>query len=104
MTQVDQKALFEAERAYADGANDGKRPMAKAIEAYLSALPVDFLAKSAKNPAPAESEMPISDRHYDLRKAAEFLLWQYDRGGPILESEEAWEALRASMGNDGGQE
>jgi hypothetical protein len=30
-------------------------------------------------------------------QAAQFLLWQYDRGGPLVESKEAWEQLRAAL-------
>ena len=32
-----------------------------------------------------------------LRQAAAFLLWQKDRGGPVAESLEAWDALRAAL-------
>ena len=33
----------------------------------------------------------------DLKTAAEFLLWQHDRGGPVEHAKEAWDALRAAL-------
>ena len=32
-----------------------------------------------------------------LREAAQFLLWQFDHGGPVADSLEAWGALRAAL-------
>lgn len=42
-------------------------------------------------------EMARGDASYDLEKSAEFLLWQYDREGPLMDSKEAWEQMRAAL-------
>lgn len=38
------------------------------------------------------------------REAARFLLWQYDRKGPLAESHEAWEQLREALTKPAGRE
>jgi hypothetical protein len=45
-------------------------------------------------------QSPDSRGDVALREAATFLLWQYDRKGPIADSIEAWEALRAALSDD----
>jgi hypothetical protein len=48
-------------------------------------------ATAALTPPPAPTEAA------GLREAAQFLLWQFDRKGPVADSLEAWEALRAAL-------
>jgi hypothetical protein len=46
---------------------------------------------------PADRGQAMSTPDEPWRTAAQFLLWQYDRKGPLAESHEAWEQLRASL-------